>query len=100
MWRKPNTKLKIRHLHQTVKHGDGSIMVWGCMAASGTGNLIFIDGILDKYKYLNILKNNLKEHARKLGLLEDFHFQQDNNPKHTARIVKVWIVYNTSCIER
>ena len=29
-------------------------MVWGCMAASGTGNLIFIDGILDKYKYLNI----------------------------------------------
>ena len=29
-------------------------MVWGCMAASDTGNLIFIDGILDKYKYLNI----------------------------------------------
>ncbi|CAK9811766.1 Transposable element Tcb1 transposase [Anthophora quadrimaculata] len=65
------------------------------MAASGTGNLIFIDGILDKYKYLNILKNNLKESARKLGLLEDFHFQQDNDPKHTARIVKEWIIYNT-----
>ena len=66
VWRKPNTELEIRHLHQTVKYGGGSVMVWGCMAASGTGNLIFIDGIPDKYKYLNILQNNLKESARKL----------------------------------
>ena len=65
------------------------------MAASGTGNLIFIDGTFDKYKYLNILKNNFKESAHKLGLLEDFHFQQANDPKHTARVVKEWIVYNT-----
>ena len=60
-WKKPNTELEIRHLHQTVKHGRRSVMVWECMAVSGTGNLIFIDGILDKCKYLNILKNNLKE---------------------------------------
>ena len=77
-----------------MKHGGGSVTVWGCMAASGTGNLIFIDGILDKYKYLNILKNNFKESVRKLGLLEDFHFQHYNDPKHTARIVKKWIVHN------
>ena len=70
-------------------------MVWGCMAASGTENLIFTDGILDKHKYSNILKNILKESVRKLGLLEDFHFQQDNDPKHTTTIVKEWIVYNT-----
>ena len=95
VWRKPNTELEIRYLHQTVKHEGGSVMVWGCMAASGTGNLIFIDGTLDKYKYLNISKNNFKESARKLGLLEDFHFQQDNDPKHTVRIVIEWIVYNT-----
>ena len=27
--------------------------------------------------------------------MEDFHFQQDNDPKRTVRIVKEWIVYNT-----
>ena len=95
VWRKPNTELEIRHLHQTVKHGSGSVMVWGCMTPSGTGNLIFIDGILDKYRYLNIFKNSLKESACKLGLFEDFHFQHDNDPKHTARIVKELIVCNT-----
>ena len=54
VWREPNTKLEIRHLRETVKHGGGSVMTWECMAAGGAGNLIFIDGILDKYKYSNI----------------------------------------------
>ena len=71
-------------------------MLCECMAASGTGNLTFIDEILDKYKCINILKNNVKESTRKLGLLEDFHFQQNNDSKNTARIVKEWIVYNTA----
>ena len=71
----------------------GRLWCGGAWLPGRTRNLIFIDGILNKYKYLNILKN--KESARKLRLLEDFHFEQDNDPKHTARIVKEWIVYNT-----
>lgn len=95
VWRKCNTALQIQNMIATVKHGGGSVMVWGCMAANGTGNLVFIDGIMDKYKYLNILKQNLKQSAIKLNLLDDFYFQQDNDPKHTAEIVKEWIIYNT-----
>jgi hypothetical protein len=30
----------------TVKHDVGSVMVWGCMAESGVGNLHFIKGIM------------------------------------------------------
>ncbi len=30
-----------------VKHGGGSVMVWGCMSAAGTGELQFIEGTMN-----------------------------------------------------
>ncbi|GFT84348.1 transposable element Tc1 transposase [Trichonephila clavipes] len=78
----------------TVKHGGGLIMVRGCMAATGVGNLVIIDGIMKQYSYLNILKNNLSQSASKLGLDGSFTFQQDNDPKHAARFVREWLLYN------
>ncbi|GFT31389.1 transposable element Tc1 transposase [Trichonephila clavipes] len=35
VWRKHNTSHHPKHTIPTVKHGDGSVMVWGCMAAPG-----------------------------------------------------------------
>ena len=35
----------------TVKHGGESIMLWDCVAASGTGNTAWIDGRMDFTKY-------------------------------------------------
>ena len=49
----------------TVKHGGGSIMLWGCFAAGGTGALHKIDGIMWKRNYVDILKQNLKTSVRK-----------------------------------
>ncbi|GFS49064.1 transposable element Tcb2 transposase [Trichonephila clavipes] len=94
VWGKPNTLLHPKHTIPTVKHGGGSVMVWGCMAASGVGKLVFIDGIMHKMAYLNILQNNLKESANKLGLGSNFIFQQDNDPKHTAFVLKEWLPYH------
>lgn len=34
-------EMEVKNLCATVKHGGGSIMIWGCMAASGTGNLVY-----------------------------------------------------------
>ena len=28
-----------------VKHGGGSVMEWACMAAKGTGSLVFMDDV-------------------------------------------------------
>lgn len=96
VWRKPNDELNVKNLKATVKHGGGGVMVWGCMSAKGVGNLVFIDGIMDQNVYLKILKENLKESASKMGLGKRFKFYQDNDPKHKAQNVRLWLLYNCS----
>ncbi|GFU54095.1 transposable element Tcb2 transposase [Trichonephila clavipes] len=91
VWRKANAALEPKNMRGTVKHGGGSFMVWDCMPATEVGNLAVIDGIMNQYNYLNILKNNLSQSASKLGLDRSFTFQQDNDPKHTARVVREWL---------
>lgn len=95
VWRKKNTEMNPENLTPTVKHGGGSVMVWGAMAAAGVGNLVFIPGTMDRFGYLKILQGNLLESVRKLGLGGNFVFQHDNDPKHTAKIVKEWLLYRT-----
>lgn len=94
VWRKPNTELNIENVNATVKHGGGSVMVWGCMSAAGIGKLSFIETTMDSKGYLNILQQNLLESARQLGIRNDFIFMHDNDPKHTSRIVREWLLYN------
>jgi hypothetical protein len=72
LWRKPGT------IH-TVKHGGGSFMLWGCFSAGGTGRQVRIEA-----KYREILDENL-QNTEDLRLGQRFTFQQDNNPKHTAK---------------
>ena len=44
----------------TVKHGGGSIMLWGCFAAEGTGALHKIDVITRQENDVDILKQHIK----------------------------------------
>lgn len=93
VWRKPNTAMDPKHLVPTVKHGGGSVMVWGAVAASGVGRLVFIEGIMDRYLYKSILEENLKPSVDILNLGNQWIFHQDNDPKHTAHIVRDWLLY-------
>ena len=76
----------------TVKHGEGSIMLWGCIAAGRTGALHEIDGIMREEKYVDILKQHLKTSVRKLG--HKWVFLINNYPKHTSKVVAKWLKDN------
>lgn len=88
VWRRSNEVLLAKNMKPTVKHGGGSVMVWGSFSARGPGELHFIEGIMNHTMYLNILKEKLPLCNKKLGLVEDLHFYQDNDPKHKAYNVR------------
>ena len=61
VWRNPGT---IR----MVRHGGGSIMLWGCFSAAGTGRVVRIEGKINGVKYREILDENLLQSVQDLRL--------------------------------
>ena len=86
-WKKANEEMETKNLRPTVKHGGGSVMIWGCISASGVGELVFIEDIMKKEDYPCILQQNFVKIAEKLGIEREFMFYQDNDPKHNSHIV-------------
>jgi hypothetical protein len=72
----------------TVKHGGGSIMVWGAFHAKGMGPLKRLEGIIDGSIYHGILVAHAVPKVRQLATEYPsdipFYLQQDNAPVHTA----------------
>ena len=93
VWRKRGEAFDLSCTGGTVKHGAGSVMLWGCMAWNGVGKLEF-DETMNADLYNNLLKRNLKSSTKKLRLGNRFLFQQDNDPKHTAKKTKTFFDEN------
>ncbi len=70
----------------TVKNHGGNVKVWGCFSRQGMGNLVSIDGILTGERYKNILKENLFQSTRTIGLGSNFIFQHDNDAKYRTHV--------------
>ena len=94
VWRKPGTVHHQANTIPTVKHGGGSIMLWGCFSSAVTGRLVRIEGKMNAAMYRDILDENLLQSSLDLRLGQRFIFQQDNDPKHTAKISK-WLQDNS-----
>ena len=90
-WRRSGEELDPRYTKKMVKHGGGSIMVWGCITATGPGRICRIEGTMDATLYTQILDDELLGTLGDLGIKKkDIYFQQDNDPKHTSRLASEW----------
>lgn len=93
-WSKRGEGLRPETCQATVKHGV-KINVWGCFAAHGVGELYLVDGILEQKQYRQILEDYMLPSAENLFPNdEEWIFQQDNDPKHTANATKDWFRTN------
>ena len=73
----------------TVKHGGGNLMLWGCFSANGPGNPITLNGTMKKEQYIKILNNNIRQSTEKLGLGDEWTFQQ--NDDYPKQLMKKWL---------
>lgn len=74
----------------TVKHGGGSVMIWGCFGGTTVGDIVKIEGTLKKEGYRDILEQHaIPSGTRILG--QNFVFQQDNDPKHSSKLCKEYL---------
>jgi len=78
-WKKPEFGIQDSHISKTIKHGGGSLMIWGCFSVFGAGNLVKIEGNINSQLYVDILNGDF------LGPLEwycvdrsEVVFQRDN----------------------
>ena len=91
-WSRDPKALTDQSVQQTVKHGGGGIMMWGCMTSKGVGYACKIDNILDQHLYKEILEDDLMKTLEFYDLEpKKVIFQHDNDPKHTAKTVKEWL---------
>lgn len=74
----------------SVKHGGGSIMIWGGICTKGAAKLKLIQGIIDKKVYHQLLiRHALPEGKRRLG--NGFVYQEDNDPKHASKLCRGYL---------
>jgi transposase len=92
-WSRPGDELKPHHIEVTVKHGGGSLMMWGCITYHGPGYACQIfDGTMKSEDYQHILDTSLNDTMEYYNLkYEDIYFQQDNDPKHKSRSTMKWL---------
>ncbi|KAG2192552.1 hypothetical protein INT47_012776 [Mucor saturninus] len=79
-----------------LKHGVGSLMMWGCMTYFGPGYASrILEYPMNSDCYTHILGTSYKETLNYYGLTNnDVLFQQDGDPKHRSKHTFEWLRIN------
>jgi hypothetical protein len=87
-----------KQIQYKTQGGGGSVGIWGCMTAQGTGVNMIYDCRLNQYRYKEILDECLKpsvdfffagQPSTQPNL--DWYFQHDNAPCHTAGSIREYL---------
>ena len=64
-------------------------MLWGCFSSAGVGPIYWIKGKMCSTDYVEILNTVMMPYADEELPLK-WEFMQDNDPKHSSKLVKNW----------
>jgi transposase len=94
--RRPGEKYILKCIVGTVKHGGGSVLVWGGFGAAGVGDLVIIPSTpkFTATAYIDLLNDHLSSSLEKAIPFpnEDWYLLQDNDPKHKAKVTLKYFV--------
>lgn len=93
VWRPEQAAFNPLYTVKTIKFGGGNVMAWACMSWHGVGPIVRIRGKMDQFVYKDILEQHMEPYADG-NMPMTYTFQQDNDPKHTSRLVKQWLSDN------
>ena len=72
----------------TMKHGCGNIMVCWCFAYSRAEELLIKGITMKSAKHIKILEDCLRSSVKKFEPVPDWMFDQNIDPKHTAKVTR------------
>ncbi|GFV93530.1 transposable element Tcb1 transposase [Trichonephila clavipes] len=90
VWRTPKEAIAPECIVPIVKHGGGSLMVWGAISWRGLGPLVTLHGKVKAAHCVNILGDQVHPFVQTSFPGECPLYQDDNAPIHTAKIVQEW----------
>ena len=93
VWRQEGERYVPACLNPPRSQSRASLMFWGCIGFGRAGNLVEVQGNMDRHNYIDILQQHLLPSASDIFGHQNpnFVFQQDNAPPHTARDTVAWL---------
>ena len=89
VWRKKGERNLDGCLKRNVKFPQ-SVMVWGAMSSAGVSDLCFLKSSVNAAVYQDILEHFMLPAAEQLFGDNEFIFQQDLAPAHSAKSTQKW----------
>jgi hypothetical protein len=90
VWRTPKEAYNPECLVPTVKHGEGSVMVWTTISRYSIGTIVTLHGRTTAEGYVDRLGNQVHSMIQTLFPNSGDVLQDDNAPIHTAGTVQSW----------